>query len=131
MLDRIPPHVRDLEPPGEAANHPRDNVEPLALTELLALGEEQLVAEANAQKRPSFVEGGAERIKEPQRLEIAHGVVEGAVAGQDEGAGVLDHARVLRHDRAHAETAERVLDATQIPAPVVDDGNHATATPWC
>ena len=77
------------------------------------------------------VEGGAERIKEPQRLEIAHGVVEGAVAGQDEGAGVLDHARVLRHDRAHAETAERVLDATQIPAPVVDDGNHATATPWC
>ena len=32
---------------------------------------------------------------------------------------------------AKGETAERVLDATQIPAPVVDDGNHATATPWC
>ena len=132
MLDRVPAHVRHLEPGGKAADHAGDDVEPLALAELLALGEEELVPEADPEERPPFVERGPERVEEPQRLEIAHGVVEGAVAGQDEGAGVPDHARVLGDDGAHAEAPQRLLDAAQVAPPVVDDRDHVTrGSPWC
>ena len=125
VLNGVPSHVRDFQSTGEAANHARNDVQPLALAELLALGKEKLIAEADAEKRAPLVEGGPERLEKPSRLEIGHGVVEGAIAGQDEGAGILDHARILRHDRPHAEPAERVLDAAQISSPVVDDRDHS------
>src|SRR5436309_15523583 len=70
VLHGVPSHVRDLEPAGEAANHTRNHVEPLALAKLLALREEELIAEADAEKRASFVEGSPERLEEPPRLEI-------------------------------------------------------------
>ncbi len=104
----------------------RTTVEPLALPELLALGEEQLVPEADPEEGPAVVERGAEGVEEPQRLEAAHGVVKGAVAGQDEGAGVRDHARVLRDDGAHAEASQRLFDAAQVASSVVDDGDHVS-----
>ena len=56
--------MRDLEPAGEAANHTRNHVEPLALAKLLALREEELIAEADAEKRASSVEGSPERLEE-------------------------------------------------------------------
>ncbi len=126
VLDLVPPHVRHLEPGGEAANDTGNDVEPLALTELLALGEEELVPEANPEERPPVVERGAERVEEAQRLEIAHGVVESAVAGQDKSAGVSDHARVLGHHGAHAEAPQRFLDAAQVPPSVIDNRDHVT-----
>src|SRR6266508_3758261 len=83
VLDGVPSHVRDLASRGKTADHTGENVEPLALPELLALGEEELVAEADTEKRPPLLEGGPERLEEPPCLEIRHGVVKGAVTGQD------------------------------------------------
>src|SRR5215468_5779331 len=81
VLDLVPAHVGHLEPGREAAHHTGNHVEPLALAELLALGEQQLVAEADPQKRPALVQAPAQRIEQPERLQVGHGVVEGAVAG--------------------------------------------------
>jgi len=73
--------VRHFEPGGKAANDAGDDVEALALPEFLALGEEELVPETNPEERPPFVERSPERVEETEGPEVAHGVVEGAVAG--------------------------------------------------
>ena len=57
--------------------------------------------------------------------------MKGSVAGQDEGARILDDTRVLGHHRPHAETLQGVLDAAQIPPAVVDDRDHVRGYPWC
>src|SRR5712692_1071385 len=124
VLDLIPAHVGDLEAGRKAAHRARDHVEPLALAELLALGKQELVAQADAEERAVAVEAGPQRFQQAERLEIAHGVVEGAVAGEHDGLGVGHHARILGDHGAHAEPAEGLLDAAEIPATIIYDGDE-------
>src|SRR5439155_21741362 len=105
------------------------HVQPLALPELLALGEEELIAEADAEERAPAVEAAADRLQQAQRLERAHGVVERAVAGQHDRLGVVDDPRVLGDQRPHAETPERLLHAPEIAPAVVDDRDHGYSVP--
>src|SRR5215472_3508002 len=90
VLHGVPAHVRHLEPSREAADHARQHVQPLALPELLALREEELIAEADAEERPALIESRADRLEEPSRLEVGHGVVKRTVTWQHEGAAVVD-----------------------------------------
>src|SRR5205807_6617954 len=59
--DLVPAHVRHLPPAREAALDAPHHVEALGVPEFLALGEEELVAEADAEERPPAVERAAER----------------------------------------------------------------------
>src|SRR5215472_11218419 len=131
VLHGVPAHVRHLEPSREAADHARQHVQPLALPELLALREEELIAEADAEERPALIESRADRLEEPSRLEVGHGVVKRTVTWQHEGAGVLDHPWILRHHRAHPEAAEGLLHAAQVAAAVVDDSDHSGSPLSC
>src|SRR5712692_10169184 len=124
VLNLIPAHVGDLEAGRKAAHRARDHVEPLALAELLALGKRELVAQPDAEERAVAVEAGPQRFQQAERLEIAHGVVEGAVAGEHDGLGVGHHARILGDHGAHAEPAEGLLDAAEIPATIIYDGDE-------
>src|SRR2546427_11399834 len=81
VLHAVPPHVWNLPPGGETAPRAGDDVEPSSLAELLARGEQQLVAEADPEKRPVAVERAAERGQQAQAVEVRHRVVKGAVAG--------------------------------------------------
>src|SRR4029077_5885678 len=69
VRDLVPAHVRHLEPWREAAHRARDDVEALAPADLLALGEEKLVAEADAEERARLSETGADRRDQAQGLE--------------------------------------------------------------
>src|SRR5262245_54359494 len=60
----IPPHVRHIETGREATHHARDRVEALAMAELLAAREQNLVADADAEERTATVERAADRIEE-------------------------------------------------------------------
>src|SRR6185295_19428419 len=124
VLDLVPAHVRHLEAGGEAAHRARDDVEPLALAELLALREEELVAEADPEERPLALEAGAQRRDQSQRLEAAHRDRKSVVARQHHRLRVVDHLRVLGDDRRHADPREGLLHAAEIAAPVINDCDH-------
>src|SRR5207302_6101743 len=105
------------------APHP---VEALGVPELLALREEELVAEADAEERPPAVERAAERPAEPGRVDVLHRVAERPVARQHTGLGLVDDPGVGGHARGNADARERLLDAPQVAPAVVDDRDHST-----
>src|SRR5215510_12716416 len=129
VLHAIPAHVRDLPTGRQPAHGARHDVEPAALAEFLARREQQLVPEADPEKRPAAVERAPERPREPEAIEVRHRVVERAVAGQHDGVRLVDAARILGDRRGHADPPERLLDRAEIPAPVIDQGNHRLASP--
>ena len=66
------------------------------MPELLALGEQQLIAEADPEIRPSPAgDVGADRLGEPEPLEARHRVAERAIPGHDQRPAARHRARVL------------------------------------
>src|SRR5436309_10554139 len=68
VLDGVPAHVRDLPSRRKSPHDARDDVEAAALAELLAAREEQLVAEADAEKRARAIERPPQRRQQAERL---------------------------------------------------------------
>src|SRR5690349_17520072 len=60
VLDLVPSHVGHLASHRKAPHDTGDHVETLALAELLAAGEQQLIAEADPEKRPRTVQRAAQ-----------------------------------------------------------------------
>src|SRR5215470_978342 len=102
----VPSHVGDLGPRWETARRTGDDVESLALSKLLALREQELVAETDAEEGTAIVKTRADRVEQTERLERPHRIVEGAVPRKRHRLSVGDNPRILRDDRAHAETAQ-------------------------
>src|SRR5262249_18439090 len=125
----VPSHVRNLPPGGKPAHGAGDHVEPAALAELLAGREQQLIAETNPEKRAAAVERPAECRKQAEPLEVRHGVVECAVSREDDSVRLVDAPGILRDRRRHADPPKRLLDGAEVPAPVIDHGNHGLASP--
>ena len=120
----VPAHVGHLEPGREPAHHPGQDVEALGVAELLALGEEELVAEADAEIGPPGRDVGADRLGEPEALEAPHGVREGAVPGHDQRAGARHRPGVVGDDDLGHELGQRLPDAAEVAPAVVDDRDH-------
>src|SRR5262245_13581245 len=123
-LHSVPAHVRHFEAGGEPPDGPGNHVEPLAVTELLARGEQQLVAQADAQERPLPVERPAQGGQQSEGVEVFHGIVKRPVPGQDDGVGLVDQTGILSHSRRHSEPTEGFLHRAQVAPAVVDDGDH-------
>src|SRR5262249_39732256 len=82
------------------------------------------------EERTAAVERAMDRRQEPQAREVGHRVVERAVTRQDGGVGRVHEGRVLGHDRFEAQTLERLLDAAEIAASVIDDRDHEPSDPF-
>ena len=120
----VPAHVGHLEPGRKPAHHPGQDVETLGVAELLALGEQELVAQADPEIGPAGRDVGADRLDEPEALEAPHGVREGAVPGDDQRASARHRPGVLGdHDVGH-ELGQRLPDAAEVAPAVVDDRDH-------
>src|SRR5262249_30899898 len=117
-------HVRDLPTGREPAHDAGQHVEALALAELLAAREEQLVAEADAEERAAAVERATQRRRQAETLEIGHRIVKRAVAGKDHGIGVVHRVGVRGHAGVNAAPFEGLLDRAEIAPAVIDDGDH-------
>src|SRR5439155_4964502 len=113
----------------EPPYHPRDHVEAASLAELLARRKQELVAEADAEKRPAPVQRPPERREEAEVLEVRHGVVERSVAWEHDGVRLVHGAWILGHDRRDADAAERLLDRPEVAPAVIDNGDHRLASP--
>ena len=108
--------MRHLEASGEPPDGAGDDVEPPTVTELLARGEEQLIAQADAQERPLPVQRPAQGGEQSKGVEIPHGVVKGPVAREHDGVGLVDEARILGHPRGHPEASEGATEP-RLPRP--------------
>src|SRR5262245_18049527 len=117
----VPSHVGNLGSRRETAHRARDDVESLALSKLLALREQELVPETDAEEGTAIVETRADRVEQTERLERRHRIMEGAVTRERHRLRVRDDAWILRNGRAHTETAQGLLDAAEVTPAVVDD----------
>src|SRR5207245_10536793 len=123
----VPAHVRDLRARREPPNRPWDHVEAAPFTELLARREQELVAEADTEKRPAPVQRPPEGREKSEALKVRHRVVERPVARKHDGVRPVHGARILGHDRRDADATERLLDGPEVPTAVLDHSDHRPA----
>src|SRR5262249_30563383 len=120
----VPAHVRHLEPRGKPPHHAGQDVETLRVAELFALGEEKLVAEADAEVGPTGRYVGPDRVAEPEPLEARHRVGESAIPRHHERVGPRHRRGVVGDDDPGGELGERLLHAAEVAPAVVDDRDH-------
>src|SRR5262249_55432520 len=125
-LELVPAHVRHLRavPRTEADHAAGKDIEALLRTELLALAEQQLESQADAEKRRLARDDVAHRRDEVVALEIFHARAERADAGQHDAVRAHDRADIAGDLRGVPETLERLLHAVEIAHAVVDDRDH-------
>jgi hypothetical protein len=98
--------------------------------ELLALLEEELQAETDAEERRAAEHDLAHRLDETAVAEVLHAGTERADAGQHDAIGGKDPSSVARHLDGSPRARETLLDAAEVAHPVVDDGDHGVARTW-
>ena len=114
-----------LRHPVREADHPaRDDVQPRMGPELIALGEEELQAEADPEERPPFTDHPEERLDEPSLLQVPHAVGKGPDPRQDDLVRLQHDLRVGGHHRFAADPLEPLLDGAEVPHAVIDYCNH-------
>src|SRR5439155_16173897 len=84
-------------------------------------GEEQLQAEADAEKRPTTLDMPEDRLGEAGVVQLGDRVAKGADAGENEPGGVRDAGGITRDDGGVADALEALLHAPQVGHAVIDD----------
>ena len=87
--------------------------------------EEHLHADADAEERLARADHLHDRLADGAAVSIEAGAAaaEGALAGHDDLVGACDPVGVRRHDDIGADEGERLLDAAQVAAAGVGDGD--------
>ncbi len=118
----VPAHVGDLEAGagGKLAHAAGGDAEAFHTGRFLAAGEEELVAEADADVGAAFGEPGLEGIPELVLAQDAHAVAKGALAGEDEGVDALKIRRGGDELGGVADGGEGVEHAAQVAGAVVE-----------
>src|SRR5207249_5573627 len=89
-------------------------------TEFLARREQELVAEANSEKRPAAVQRPPEGREESEAFEVRHRVVERHTARKHDGVRATHGAKILGHHRRDADANERLLHEPDVAPTVID-----------
>ena len=105
----------------ETDDAPGQHVQALDGPELLALVEEQLHAEADAEEGAAGSDRPAHGLEEPECAEIRHAGAERPDARQDDARRGGDPLGIAGHLRGLPDALERLLHGPQVPHPVVDD----------
>src|SRR5262245_37918955 len=125
-LDPVPADLRELARGPEAAHRPRQHAEAARAGALLALREQQLQAEADAEYRPTGVDRLPHRAVEPLPRDPPHRLAEVPDARQDDGLGAVELARGADHPHPRAEPLERLGGAAQVAHLVVQDRDQGS-----
>src|SRR6185436_7205959 len=130
--DLVPADVRHLEPPVGGV-HAHDatgqDAEPRARPLLLALVEQHLHAEADAEVRPAARDRAAQHVAEAALDEPAHEHAERALAGYDDLVRAPDDLGVARDGDVAADLGDRALHRAQVARADIDDGDHVVSVP--
>ena len=86
--------------------------------------EQQLQAQADAQKRLAGGDRLADRLDQMPPLEFGHRIAEGSDAGQHDLFGLGQHGRIAGNRGLIADLFESLLHAAKVAHLVVDDGDQ-------
>src|SRR5579872_307894 len=123
-LERVPAHVRNARCSTKARHDTGKDAEPRVLAVFVAAFEEELHADANAQKRPAAGEHAADGIVERALAQRIHRRAEGAVTGKNHGIGEVERRRLIRQRETHPKALQRAGQRAEVAAPVVDHRDH-------
>ncbi len=130
-LQPVPAHVRHRELPLEAPDAAGQEAEAGVASVLLALLEEELHADADAEEGLSLLDRLAQDRHEAPPFDLGHGGRERPVAGQHERVGAAQGLRVPGEQDLRPRAAEALRHAPEVPDAVVGDRDHApTGSPW-
>ena len=132
--DPVPPHVRDLQPAPAAPrvghvvpepDHPtRKQIHTPVEAELLALGEQEVQAQADPQDRLAPLDLAPERLHETASPQLRDPVGKSPHPGEDDPRRLPEPARIVDDGRLGPDRTERLLHAAEVGNPRVDDGDH-------
>jgi hypothetical protein len=126
--------VRDFEPDSgwadvlgleELHNAAGDKVKAIVAPELFAFGQKDLHTEADSKERLSGTRELADRLDQPEFLEVGHSRAKRADAREDQFVCFEDLAGVLRQGGILPHAFKRFLHAPQVAHSVVDDPYQA------
>src|SRR5205807_8306697 len=123
--ERVPAHVRDLHPAGEADHAAGQDAEPPVHTVLLALLEQQLHPETDPEKRPPGGDIGPDPVREPRGAQARHRRPERAGPGDDERVRLVERPRRIDDADLEALPLQPLLDAAEVAGAVIDHCDHA------
>jgi len=96
--------MRHLLPNRKAPDNTRNHIQTAALTELVATGEQQLVAKADAQKGARTIDRSSHRVQQTTLLEGIHHSVECTITREDHRISLIDNTWVIRDNGRNAHT---------------------------
>ena len=122
----VPAHVRHLVLARHVEPHDlaRQDAEPFVLAVFVALVEQHLQAEADAQERLAAGDRGADRLDQLALAKCGDRVAKRAHARQHDLVRVRQHGRVARDRGRVPDSLEPLLHAAKVAHFVVDDGDH-------
>src|SRR4051812_42530259 len=129
---RGPADVRDLVAVGLQRGHDAAEQREPARALVLHRGvEEQLHAEADAEDRHAGLDPPGDQLVEPDLVDAAHRLREGADARQDHAVRRLDAVAVGCDLGLRPDLLQRLLDGAQVAHPVIEDGDpgHSVRVP--
>lgn len=103
-----------------AGEQPKTIVEAI----FLAVLEEHLHSQTNAEDRYACIGGGENGAVEMERTGAGHGIGKRADAGEDDVVGGGKGGGGVGDEAGDGKKFERLLDAAEIAHAVVEDGNH-------
>src|SRR6266700_4587756 len=126
-LDLVQADLRNLQAGlfGEADDLAGKNPQAgRATVELLALLEQRLVTDADAEKGPAGFDEAFDTVEESLSVHRLDAIVEGADAGEHGGARVVQAIGRTGHAHVRADFLEGLLHAAQVARTVIKQGNH-------
>ncbi|CDN44800.1 hypothetical protein BN871_FO_00040 [Paenibacillus sp. P22] len=123
-IQAVPAHMRNLVVSLETYDPARQQAKPFMAAMLLALGEQQLHAEADAEQRLARSRVSPRCIVHAGLPQIGHRIPKSADAGKDGGIRFKNLVPVRGHDGFESEPLHRFADAVQIAEAVIDDRDH-------
>ncbi len=119
----IPSHVRNLQsgPRFEPNDFARKEVEPVPLTVLVTLREQELQPEADSEKRLALSHVIFDGISQPGRIQTSDGIAKRSDAGQHEFVAFGYAVRIAGNFGVKANFLEALLNASKIAHSVVND----------
>ena len=95
-----------------------------ATVELLALLEQRLVADADAEERPARLDELARGLQQFLLSQGMDAIVKRAHAGQHDRARVVHPFGPLHDAHVRADLEQRLVDAAQVAGAVIEEGDH-------
>jgi len=127
-FDLIPADLRDFQPGlcRETDDFTPKNSQPGGATvELVALVEQRLIPDANAEERSSGTDEIAARADHFLALERLQTIVERADTGQNRRPGIVQIGGTNGEANVRVEVTQRFVHAAQVARAIVNQSNHA------